>query len=190
MSIIRAIVAGERDAQALAKFRDPRCRQSEEQIAEQLSGHWREDHLFSLTQALKMHDAIEERIQAYDKEITRKPAEMEREDCRQREAPKLRNRNKAKLIQVAGTGVAQAVRSAAWDPDSECTQTCADQMIERTLREPPQRRLQRQKDPPPHAEISQNGLADLPYQRVLLCPTLLGAGDRNDFAFPVEVFQA
>jgi len=48
MSIIRAIIAGERDADALAKFRDPRCRQSVEQIAEQLSGHWREDHLFSL----------------------------------------------------------------------------------------------------------------------------------------------
>ena len=64
MTIIRAIVAGERDARVLAQYRDPRCRQSEEQIAEQLSGHWREDHLFSLGQALKMHDAIEERMQA------------------------------------------------------------------------------------------------------------------------------
>jgi len=59
---IRAIIAGERDADTLAKLRDPRCRQSVEQIAEQLSGHWREDHLFSLAQALKMHEAIEERI--------------------------------------------------------------------------------------------------------------------------------
>ena len=42
MTIIRAIVAGERDARVLAQYRDPRCRQSEEQIAEQLSGHWRE----------------------------------------------------------------------------------------------------------------------------------------------------
>jgi hypothetical protein len=33
MAIIRAIIAGERDAEALAKFRDPRCRQSVEQIA-------------------------------------------------------------------------------------------------------------------------------------------------------------
>jgi len=62
MCIIRAIIAGERNADALAKFRDPRCRLSEAQIAEQLSGHWREDHLFSLAQALKMYDAIEERV--------------------------------------------------------------------------------------------------------------------------------
>jgi len=49
-----------------------------------------------------MHDAIEERIQAYEKEILRKLAEMERVDCRKQEAPKLRNRNKAKLIQQRG----------------------------------------------------------------------------------------
>src|SRR5271169_1166230 len=45
LAIVRAIVAGERDARKLAKLRDPRCRKSEEEIAEQLSGHWREDHL-------------------------------------------------------------------------------------------------------------------------------------------------
>ena len=45
----------------LAKWRDPACRKSVEEIAEQLSGHWREDHLFSLEQSLKMHAAIEEK---------------------------------------------------------------------------------------------------------------------------------
>src|SRR6266851_2697535 len=34
---------------------------------EQLSGHWREDHLFSLRQGLKMYDAIQERITDYEK---------------------------------------------------------------------------------------------------------------------------
>ncbi|MBI3679497.1 MAG: IS110 family transposase [Acidobacteria bacterium] len=62
MAILRAIAAGERDARNLAKLRDRRCRKSEEEIAEQLSGHWREDHLFSLQQALKMYDAIQQRI--------------------------------------------------------------------------------------------------------------------------------
>jgi hypothetical protein len=66
MAIMRAIMAGERDAQELAKLRDPRCQKSVAEIAEQLSGHWREDHLFSLAQGLKMHDAIEERVQAYE----------------------------------------------------------------------------------------------------------------------------
>jgi transposase len=54
MAIIRAIVKGERDPQKLAQLRDPNCRQSEEEIAEQLTGHWREDYLFSLEQGLHM----------------------------------------------------------------------------------------------------------------------------------------
>jgi transposase len=54
MRMVRAIVAGERDARQLAKLRDRRCGKTEEEIAEQLTGHWREDHLFSLGQALKM----------------------------------------------------------------------------------------------------------------------------------------
>ena len=54
MAILRAIAEGERDARKLAKLRDTRCHKSEEEIAEQLSGHWREDHLFSLRQSLKM----------------------------------------------------------------------------------------------------------------------------------------
>ena len=58
MAIVQAIVAGERDARKLAKLRDPRCRKSEQEIAEQLSGHWREDHLFSLRQAVKMYQAF------------------------------------------------------------------------------------------------------------------------------------
>src|SRR6478672_3162479 len=48
MAILRAIAEGERDPRKLAQLRDPRCRKSEEEIAEQLTGHWREDHLFSL----------------------------------------------------------------------------------------------------------------------------------------------
>ena len=102
MAITRAIVAGERDAKQLAQLRDSRCRRSVEEIAEQLSGHWREDHLFSLAQALKIHDAIEERIAAYDTEILRKLAEMERAECRGQFAPQLQNDNKAKKIQQHG----------------------------------------------------------------------------------------
>jgi hypothetical protein len=65
LAIMRAIISGERDARKLAQLRDPRCRNSEEEIAQQLSGHWREDHLFSLRQALRMYDAIQERIADY-----------------------------------------------------------------------------------------------------------------------------
>ena len=79
---MRAIVSGERDARKLAKLRDRRCRKSEEEITKQLSGHWRADHLFSLQQALKMYDAIQQRITDYEQEILGKLAEMEREECR------------------------------------------------------------------------------------------------------------
>jgi transposase len=58
MAILRAIVDGERNARNLAKLRDPRCRKSEEEIAEQLSGNWREDHLFSLQQALRLRGCL------------------------------------------------------------------------------------------------------------------------------------
>jgi transposase len=69
MAIIRAIVAGERDPIALARFRDRRCRKSEEQIAEELTGNWRDEHLFNLRQALKMYDQICQVIEEYDGEI-------------------------------------------------------------------------------------------------------------------------
>ena len=44
MALVRAIVRGEREVRPLAKLRDPRCHKSKEEIAEQLTGPWREDH--------------------------------------------------------------------------------------------------------------------------------------------------
>jgi len=102
MSILRAIANGERDPLKLASFRDPRCSRSEEEIAKELTGHWREDHLFSLRQSLKMYDAIQERIEAYDQEIQRKLGEMRQEDPPIGRAPELKNREKAKAIKKRG----------------------------------------------------------------------------------------
>jgi transposase len=102
MAILRAIVAGERDAGKLAKFRDPHCKKSEKEIAEQLTGHWREDHVFSLRQALKMYDAIQERIADYEREILRKLAEMEREDRRGQPVPPVRNAMKRRSLRKRG----------------------------------------------------------------------------------------
>jgi transposase len=102
MAIIRAIVKGERDPRELAKFRDGHCKKSEEEIAEQLSGHWREDHLFSLQKALEIYDGFQNQIADYDQEILRKLKEMEREDCRGEEAAKLKNPNTAAAIKSRG----------------------------------------------------------------------------------------
>ena len=102
MAIVRAIVAGERDPRKLAKLRDRRCRKSEEEIAEQLSGHWRVDHRFSLEQSLKMYEAIQERIAAYEQEILSRLAAMQRGELREQPLPKVNNPKKAKAIQKRG----------------------------------------------------------------------------------------
>ncbi len=102
MAIIKAIVGGERDAEKLAKLRDGRCHKTEAEIAEQLRGHWREDHLFSLQQSLKMYETVQERIGDYEKEILRQLGEMERPECRGQQAPELKNKNKAKAIRRRG----------------------------------------------------------------------------------------
>src|SRR5262249_10315320 len=98
VGILRAIAGGGRAAREPANFRGRHCSKSEEEIAEQLSGHWREDHVFSLQQALKMYDAVQERIAAYEQEILRKLDEMEREEPPEPTAPPLQNANKARMI--------------------------------------------------------------------------------------------
>lgn len=50
-SIIEAILRGERNPEALAKYRDGRCHSSEETIAKALEGNWRKEHLLSLKHA-------------------------------------------------------------------------------------------------------------------------------------------
>jgi transposase len=102
MAILRAIVGGERDAVKLAKLRDRRCRKSEEEIAEQLTGHWREDPLFSLEQALKVYDGLQERIADYDRKILEKVAEMTEEERRGQQAPELKNKEKTRGIKRRG----------------------------------------------------------------------------------------
>jgi transposase len=102
MAMVRAIVEGERDPRRLAQLRDPRCHKSEKEIAEQLTGHWREDHLFSLGQALKMYDSIQERIGDYEKEILQQLAGMEREGYQEEDPPPLSRTGKAKAIRQRG----------------------------------------------------------------------------------------
>lgn len=69
MSIIRAIVRGERDAQALATLRDRRCKESAATIARALQGTWQSEHLFALQQSLALYDYYHEQIQACDRVI-------------------------------------------------------------------------------------------------------------------------
>jgi len=47
MAILKAIVAGERDQQHLAKLRNPHCHHDEDDIAKARQGTWRAEHLFA-----------------------------------------------------------------------------------------------------------------------------------------------
>jgi len=71
LAIIRAIVAGERDPHKLAALRNPRCKKSEEEIAQALTGTWRAEHLFVLKQSLEFYDFYTRQIEACDLEIER-----------------------------------------------------------------------------------------------------------------------
>lgn len=64
LAIIRAIVSGERDASQLAMLRDKRCRSDERTIAGSLEGHYREEHLFALSQAVERYDFYQRQVKA------------------------------------------------------------------------------------------------------------------------------
>jgi transposase len=69
--IIRAIVAGERDPRTLATLRNYRCQKDAEEIALALTGTWREEQLFVLTQALALFDCYTAQLHACDAHIER-----------------------------------------------------------------------------------------------------------------------
>lgn len=69
MKIMRAIVAGKRDAKELASYRDKRCKHSVEVIEKALVGNYREEHIFTLKQALDLYDIYQEKIMECDKRI-------------------------------------------------------------------------------------------------------------------------
>jgi transposase len=78
MTIIRAILAGKRDPHVLAQHRDPRCKHSPEVIAKSLVGHYREDHLFTLQQAVTLYDTYQAQIAACDVRIEQYLASLDK----------------------------------------------------------------------------------------------------------------
>lgn len=69
MAILRAIVAGERDPQVLARLRDRRLRAEEAAVARSLQGTWRDEHVFALSQALSHFDFLGQQIRQCDEAI-------------------------------------------------------------------------------------------------------------------------
>jgi transposase len=77
MAIVRAIVAGERDPVTLAAHRDPRCGKSAEQIAQYLTGTWRDEHLFNLASALRLFDTLTTETATYEARLLKELAALQ-----------------------------------------------------------------------------------------------------------------
>jgi transposase len=74
MKIIKAILAGERDANTLASHRDGRCQNSSATIAKSLVGTYREEHLFALRQAVDLYEIYQAKIADCDEAIIQQVA--------------------------------------------------------------------------------------------------------------------
>jgi len=69
MRIIRAIVSGIQEPEALAEFRDARCAASPETIRAGLTGNYRPEHVFALRHAVELYDVHQTKIAECDTEI-------------------------------------------------------------------------------------------------------------------------
>jgi transposase len=79
--ILRAILAGERDGQALAALRNGRIQASADDIARSLQGNWRAEHLFALRQAVDMFDFLGNQLAQCDREVDQQLQAMQAHDA-------------------------------------------------------------------------------------------------------------
>jgi hypothetical protein len=68
-SILRAILRGTRAPEKLAKYRDKQCKASEAEIAQALTGSYREEHLFELKQAYEAWQFSLGQVEKADEQI-------------------------------------------------------------------------------------------------------------------------
>lgn len=111
MAIIRAIVGGERNPMQLAALRDRRCRKSREEIAEHLTGTWREEHLFNLERALDLYDFLEDQLARYEQRLTTEMEALSPPERATSTPPPHPNPTKERDIRRRGE---QPLRTALW----------------------------------------------------------------------------
>jgi transposase len=68
-AIVRAIIGGQHDPEALARLRHTRIRASHEELVQCLQGNWRDEHLFALKQAMQLYDFFEQQRLQCDHQI-------------------------------------------------------------------------------------------------------------------------
>ena len=94
MAILKAIIAGERDPQRLAKLRNPHCHHDEDDIAKALQGTWRAEHLFALRQAVELYDFYHQQMAQCDQQIKAHLATFADKSAGQPLPPKARRHKK------------------------------------------------------------------------------------------------
>jgi len=77
LAILRAILAGERDPQQLAQFRQSGCKHSQAEIAKALTGTWDDAQLFVLHQAVDLFDYYTAKIAECDTKLEQQYQAME-----------------------------------------------------------------------------------------------------------------
>jgi len=119
LAIMRAIMAGERDPQKLAAYRDRNCKKSAEEIGRALTGTWREEHLFTLKQSLELYDFYTKQVEICDAEIDRlyaatrpdwdggelKPLPPKKRNSHSKNAPKNKEEVRGHLQRIAGVDI-------------------------------------------------------------------------------------
>ncbi len=111
MAILRDIAAGQRDPMKLASHRDKRCRKSVSEIAEHLTGNWRDEHLFNLRKALQLYDSLQTLIDDYEAELLKKIKALQPPERKNEKIPKHANAHKERVIKQRGD---QALREELW----------------------------------------------------------------------------
>jgi len=116
LTIIRAIVSGERDPQKLAAMRDRNCKKSAEEIGKALTGTWRTEQLFIVKQSLELYDFYTKQVEECDAEIDRmyaltrpnwaggevKPLAQKKRNSHSKNAPQNREEIRRHLKRISG----------------------------------------------------------------------------------------
>jgi transposase len=102
MTIVRAIVAGERDPSRLAGYRHNRCNKSTAEMIEYLKGNWREEHLVNLASALELFDAVNKVIASYEALMLKELKALQPPERQEATVPSHPNRTKEKAIRARG----------------------------------------------------------------------------------------
>jgi transposase len=97
MDIISAILIGERNPSKLAKLRDARCKNDNKTIASSLEGHYRNEHLFSLQQAVEIYNFYQQQILNCDVAIENEIISFESKGNQENLPPNKKRKSKSSL---------------------------------------------------------------------------------------------